>query len=51
MNQHLKPPVKVPLYQHQMVAFEFVMRVFHADEQKPEHREGGEHDGSDHDHM
>ena len=47
----VKPPVKVPLYQHQQKAFEFVMRIFHDSEQKPSRPEGGGHNGKDHDHM
>ena len=50
-SEKMKPPVKVPLYQHQQKAFEFVMRIFHADSQPGEHKQGGERNGSGRSHL
>ncbi len=47
----VKPPVKVPLYQHQQQAFEFVMRIFHSGEPKQTDAEGGRQDETGQDHM
>ena len=47
----MKPPVKVPLYQHQQKAFEFVMQIFHSGGQAAERKQGGERNGSGRGHL